>query len=138
MNNYVGDNIKSGLILGDGSSILSGGKNQLIIGDGITSSKDNSITIGTLVITENGITQPTTTPIIDGGLNEVMRINKTNLIDIIDGGLNSVRREGGDSKARPIIDGSTEETVGGENNWILANGNWDDIGNWDDTNVWID
>jgi hypothetical protein len=35
-----------------------------------------------------------------------MNYGKTNLIDIVDGGLNSVRDFGGDSKARPIIDGS--------------------------------
>jgi hypothetical protein len=46
--------------------------------------------------------------IIDGGNNEVMNYGKTNLIDILDGGINSVRDFGGDSKARPIIDGSEQ------------------------------
>ena len=40
------------------------------------------------------------------GLNTVMNDAKTNLIDIIDGGFNSVRNFGGESKLRPIIDGT--------------------------------
>ena len=35
-----------------------------------------------------------------------MNDSKTNLIDILDGGFNSVRNQGGDSKLRPIIDGT--------------------------------
>ena len=91
--------------MGNGSSLLEGSKNQIVIGDGITPTECNSITIGSLVITEDGFRQ-TTPSIIDGGLDEVMKINKTNLIDIIDGGFDSVREFGGDSKNRPIIDGS--------------------------------
>ena len=136
-NNFVGNNVKSSFIFGDGSSIPSGGKNQLVIGDGITSTTPNSIQIGNLLFTEDGI-KDLQTPIIDGGLNEVMRVNKTNLIDIIDGGLNSVLPYGGDSKLRPIIDGSINEVVGSENDWLLTGGIWNDVGLWDDDNIWID
>jgi hypothetical protein len=136
-NNFVGEGVKSSFIMGDGSSIPSGGKNQLVIGDGITSTTPNSIQIGNLIFSEDGITD-TQIPIIDGGYNEVMRINKTNLIDVIDGGFNSVLNFGGDSKLRPIIDGSIKEEVGSENEWILQTGLWNDVGIWDDSKVWID
>jgi len=145
--NYVGENVKSSIILGDGSSLLEGSKNQLVIGDGITPTECNSITIGSLVITEDGFKQTTPT-IIDGGLDEVMRVNKTNLIDIIDGGFNSVRNEGGDSKSRPIIDGNVNRNDPEQQlenpNWILNGGScgedgiWYDTGVWDDTSFWID
>ena len=146
-NNVVGENVKSSIILGNGSSLLEGSKNQIVIGDGITPTECNSITIGSLVITEDGFRQ-TTPSIIDGGLDEVMKINKTNLIDIIDGGFDSVREFGGDSKNRPIIDGSVgsidEEPELSTPNWILggdscnSQGFWYDEGVWDDLSIWID
>jgi hypothetical protein len=123
--------------MGDGSSIPSGGKNQLVIGDGITSTTPNSIQIGNLIFSEDGITD-TQIPIIDGGYNEVMRVNKTNLIDVIDGGFNSVLNFGGDSKLRPIIDGSIKEEIRSQYDWILQTGIWNDTGIWDDSKVWID
>lgn len=146
-NNFVGENVKSSIILGNGSSLLEGSKNQIVIGDGITPTECNSITIGSLIITEDGFKQ-TIPSIIEGGYDEVMRINKTNLIDIIDGGFDIVRELGGDSKSRPIIDGS----VGSVDvepellyyDWILdggscnPNGFWNDNGIWDDDNYWID
>jgi hypothetical protein len=146
-NNFVGENVKSSIILGDGSSLLEGSKNQIVIGDGITPTECNSITIGSLIITEDGFRQTIPT-IIDGGLDEVMRINKTNLIDIIDGGFESVRELGGDSKSRPIIDGSVGSTDPDpqllSEDWILQgdscspDGYWNDLGIWDDGNIWID
>jgi len=146
-NNFVGENVKSSILLGNGSSLLDGSKNQIVIGDGITPTECNSITIGSLVITEDGFRQ-TIPSIINGGLDEVMRINKTNLIDIIDGGFDSVRELGGDSKSRPIIDGSVgsvdEEPELTQELWILQgdscspDGYWNDLGVWDDGNIWID
>ena len=133
--------------MGNGSSLLEGSKNQIVIGDGITPTECNSITIGSLIITEDGFRQTIPT-IIDGGLDEVMRINKTNLIDIIDGGFESVRELGGDSKSRPIIDGSVGSTDPDPQlliqDWILQgdscspDGYWNDLGIWDDGNIWID
>ena len=61
--------------------------------------------MGDLLITSDGL-QWNTVYIIDAGLNTVMNDAKTNFIDIIDGGFNSVRNFGGESKLRPIIDGT--------------------------------
>jgi hypothetical protein len=49
--------------------------------------------------------------IIEGGYEEVMDVSKTNLIDVVDAGNESVRPFGGDSKLRPIIDGSEPPIV---------------------------
>ena len=140
-NNYVGENVKSSFIMGSNSTIPSDGKNRIVIGDNITSNKDNSITIGNLEISEDGF-KNLIPPIIDGGVDEVMRINKTNLIDIIDGGFNSVRNYDGDSKDRPIIDGNVNNIIPEEEltptEWILNTGDWNDLGIWDDNNYWVD
>jgi len=120
-NNNVGLGVKSGLILGDYNSVpsqppfdlsltgITGSSNSydkvIIVGDGITPNENTSIFVGKFKISgEDGI-KLNEVYLIDGGLDEVMKINKTNLIDKMDGTFNNVRNYEGDSKARPIIDG---------------------------------
>jgi hypothetical protein len=61
--------------------------------------------VGDILITSDGI-QYNNIYIIDAGEDTVMNDAKTNFIDILDGGEDSVRNFGGDSKLRPIIDGT--------------------------------
>jgi hypothetical protein len=93
--------------LGNNNTIRPDFNNVLIVGDNLSPTQDNSILVGDLLITTDGI-RWNIPYIIDGGLNEVMNVSKQNLIDIIDGGLNSIRNFGGDSKLRPIIDGTID------------------------------
>lgn len=102
---YIGEGVRNANVIGDNTSVVTDKKNVLIVGDNITASEDGVIYLEKLKITNEGI-QNTAVYVIDGGLNEVMKVNKTNLIDLLDGGINSVRNFGGDSKLRPIIDGS--------------------------------
>jgi hypothetical protein len=106
-NNFVPSGVEAGIILGNNNTIRPDFSNVLVVGNNISPTEDNSILVGDLLITTDGI-RWNTPYIIDGGLNEVMNVSKTNLIDIIDGGYNSVRNFGGDSKLRPIIDGTTD------------------------------
>ena len=105
--NYIPPKVENAVVLGNNNSIRPDLTNVLVVGDNVSPSKSNSILVGDLLITTDGISY-NTPYIIDGGLNTVMNVAKTNLIDIIDGGLNSVRNLGGDSKLRPIIDGTIE------------------------------
>jgi hypothetical protein len=102
--NFIGNNVKSGVLIGNNSSMPSG-NNIISIGDGLTATEDNTIYLDRIKINNNGIVE-NYVYIIDAGSNEVMNVGKTNLIDKLDGGENSVRNFGGDSKLRPIIDGS--------------------------------
>ena len=104
-NNYVAQQTKNGLVIGSNNTVIPTIENVLVIGDGITPTQSNSLIVGDLLITSDGL-QWNTVYIIDAGLNTVMNDAKTNLIDIIDGGFNSVRNFGGESKLRPIIDGT--------------------------------
>jgi len=106
-NNFVPVGIEAGVVLGNNNSIRPDFKNVLIVGDNLSPTEDNSVLVGDLLITTDGL-RWNNPYITDGGLNTVMNVSKTNLIDIIDGGLNSVRNYGGDSKLRPIIDGTTD------------------------------
>lgn len=106
-NNYASGRSNGGLIIGSNNSITTDYTNVLIIGDNITPTKPNSLIIGNLLINEDGIGSNVPV-IIDSGLNTVMFDGKTNYIDLVDGSINSVRNFGGDSKARPIIDGSED------------------------------
>ena len=107
-NNYVPDNIRNGIVVGDNNVISPDVKNAMVIGDNIFVRDDNSLVVGDLLINSSGI-QYATPYIIDAGENTVMNDAKTNYIDILDGGYNSVRNLGGDSKARPIIDGTNPD-----------------------------
>jgi len=98
--NYTSEETGNSLIVGDNNSSL--GNNTIIIGDNITATEEG-IYIGNITINGDGDILDTRPYIIDGGLDEVIRINRTNLIENLDGGLNSVRNTGGDSKLRPII-----------------------------------
>jgi hypothetical protein len=98
--NYTSEETGNSLIIGDNNSSL--GNNTLIIGDNITATEEG-IYIGGIAINGEGDILDTRPYITDGGLDEVIRINRTNLIEKIDGGLDSVRNTGGDSKLRPII-----------------------------------
>lgn len=102
---FVGDNVKNGIVLGDGSTITSNVKNTIIVGDNLNATENDTIYLDRIKINNDGIVS-NYVYIIDAGQDEVMKVNKTNLIDKLDGGIDSVRNYGGDSKLRPIIDGS--------------------------------
>ena len=82
----------------------------MVIGDNTFVRNDNSLVVGDILINSDGL-QYANPYIIDAGENTVMNEAKTNFIDILDGGINSVRNLGGDSKLRPIIDGTTPEYI---------------------------
>ena len=104
-NNYVEQGASNSMIIGSNNSIPAGIKNSLVIGDGISRPRENSIVVGDILITTDGIEYYYVYK-IDGGFETVMNEGKTNLIDIIDGTFQSVRNYGGDSKLRPIISGA--------------------------------
>jgi len=106
--NYVPDNIQNGIIVGNNNVVSPDIKNAMVIGDNVFVREDNSLVVGDLLITTGGI-QYANPYIIDAGENTVMNDAKTNYIDILDGGYNSVRNLGGDSKLRPIIDGTNPD-----------------------------
>jgi hypothetical protein len=104
-NNYVEQGASNAMIIGDNNSIPTGIRNALIIGDNINNPRENSIVVGDILISSDGIGYYYVYK-IDGGFETVMYDGKTNLIDIIDGTFESVRNFGGDSKLRPIISGA--------------------------------
>jgi len=104
-NNYVDAGATNSIIVGTNNSIPSSITNAVVIGDNISSPTSNSLIVGDIKISSDGIGYYYVY-LIDGGLDTVMDEGKTNLIDIIDGGFNSVRNYGGDSKLRPIISGA--------------------------------
>ena len=104
-NNYVDAGASNSIIVGTNNSIGSGVTNVMIIGDNIDAPTSNSLIVGDIKISSDGIGYYYVY-LIDGGLDTVMNEGKTNLIDIIDGTFNSVRNYGGDSKLRPIISGA--------------------------------
>lgn len=106
--NQIDSSVSNSMILGDNNAIREDIKNSLIIGDNITEAPSNSIVVGDIKITSDGIGYYYVYK-IDGGFETVMDEGKTNLIDIIDGGFDSVRNFGGDSKLRPIISGANTE-----------------------------
>lgn len=107
-NNYVDAGASNSIIVGTNNSIASGVTNTMVIGDNLQSNTSNSLVVGDIKITSDGIGYYYVYK-IDGGLNTVMNDGKTNFIDIIDGTFNSVRNYGGDSKLRPIISGANTE-----------------------------
>jgi hypothetical protein len=104
-NNYIDQGASTSIILGSYNTIPSGVTNTMIIGDNISSPTSNSLIVGDIKISSDGIGYYYVY-LIDGGLNTTMNEGKTNLIDVIDGTFNSVRNYGGDSKLRPIISGA--------------------------------
>jgi hypothetical protein len=108
-NNYVDQGASNSMILGSNNSIPFGVKNSLVIGDNINRPIENSIVVGDILISSNGIEYYNVYK-IDGGFETVMYDGKTNLIDIIDGTFESVRNYGGDSKLRVIISGANAQT----------------------------
>lgn len=106
--NYIDQNASNSFVLGDNNAIPSGVTNTMIIGNDITYPVSNSLIVGDIKITSDGIGYYYVYK-IDGGFETVMYDGKTNLIDIIDGTFESVRNYGGDSKLRPIISGANGE-----------------------------
>ena len=104
-NNFVDFGVNNGIIVGENNSLPSDTTNSIVVGDGITYVPSNSIVVGDILITTDGMSY-LNPYIIEGGYEEVMDVSKTNLIDVVDAGNESVRPFGGDSKLRPIIDGS--------------------------------
>jgi hypothetical protein len=104
-NNYVPAKAENNIVVGNNNTVNPGVTNSIIVGNNVNATVSDSLTVGDLLITTNGL-QWANVYIIDAGLNDVMNDAKTNFIDVVDGGLNSVRNFGGDSKLRPIIDGS--------------------------------
>lgn len=105
-NVYIPPNSSHGMVIGTNSSIAPNIKNSIVIGDGIYGNESGALYLGGIKITQDGNITNNGINIIDGGLDEVFSFDKTNFIDVIDGGLDAVRNYGGDSKARPIIDGN--------------------------------
>ena len=103
--NYVAPGVTNGMIIGSNNTLSQGIENTLVIGDNITPTQSNSLIVGDILITSDGI-QYANIYILDAGEDTVMNDAKTNFIDILDGGEDSVRNFGGDSKLRPIIDGT--------------------------------
>jgi len=110
VNNYVDYGVSNALIVGNNNSIKEGTTNSIIVGDGITNAPSNSIVVGDLLIDTDGL-RWLNPYIIDAMEDEVMNVGKTNFIDIVDAGEDSVRPFGGDSKQRPIIDGTIPPEV---------------------------
>ena len=106
MGNYIPNNAGNAMVIGDNNVLSPQVQNAMVIGDNTFVRNDNSLVVGDILIDTNGL-QYLNPYIIDGGEDIVMNENKTNFIDVVDGGFNSVRNFGGDSKLRPIIDGST-------------------------------
>jgi hypothetical protein len=104
-NNYVAQGSSNSMIIGSGNSIPEGVTNAFVLGDNIDSPTSNSLIVGDIKITSDGIGYYYVY-IIDAGFETVMNPGKTNFIDIIDGTFESVRNYGGDSKLRPIISGA--------------------------------
>ena len=106
--NFVDSSAENVLVMGDGNSVNENTRNALIIGNDHNSIESDSIVVGNLVLNSDGFRwyYPTIT---EAGYETVMYVGKTNLIDIIDGTYQSVRNYGGDSKLRPIIDGSEQQ-----------------------------
>jgi len=106
--NYVDSTAENVFVLGEGNSVNSDTRNAFIIGNNHDSITSDTIVVGNLVLNSDGLSfyYPTIT---DAGYETVMYIGKTNLIDIIDGTYESVRNYGGDSKLRPVIDGSDKQ-----------------------------
>jgi hypothetical protein len=107
-NNFVEQGASNAMIIGTNNSIPAGVTNALVIGDGISFPTSNSLIVGDIKISSDGIGYYYVYK-IDGGFETVMDEGKTNLIDIIDGTFESVRNYGGDSKLRPIISGADSE-----------------------------
>jgi hypothetical protein len=105
-NNYVPQDAEKAFILGNDNTMLPGIKDSVIIGNNITATDFGTIYLGDIKIDQTGNITTSRNLVIDGGEDIVFPVNKTNLIDILDGSNDSVRNRGGDSKARPIIDGS--------------------------------
>ena len=104
-NIFVPERAENNIVVGNNNTVNPGVNNSIVVGNNVNATVSDSLTVGDLLITTNGL-QWANVYIIDAGENDVMNDAKTNFIDIIDGGLNSVRNFGGDSKLRPIIDGS--------------------------------
>ena len=108
-NNYVAPGSSNAIIIGRDNSIPDGVTNTLVIGNNISNPKENSIVVGDIMISSDGIEYYNVYK-IDGGFETTMYDGKTNLIDIINGTFESVRNYGGDSKLRPIISGADRNT----------------------------
>jgi len=107
-NNYIDQGASNSIVVGTNNSIPAGVTNAMVIGDNISFATSNSLIVGDIKISSDGIGFYYVYK-IDGGFETVMDEGKTNLIDVIDGGFESVRNFGGDSKLRPIISGANSE-----------------------------
>lgn len=104
---YVPEGSQAKLIIGDNSTVQKNVTGTVVIGDNINATESGAVYIGNIKIGQDGNITTNGIVIIDGGEDEVFDFDKTNLIDVIDGTYDDVRNPGGDSKARPIIDGGT-------------------------------
>ena len=107
-NNYIDKGASNSIVVGTNNSIPDGVTNAMVIGDNISFATSNSLIVGDIKISSDGIGYYYVYK-IDGGFETVMDEGKTNFIDVIDGGFESVRNFGGDSKLRPIISGANYE-----------------------------
>ncbi len=103
---YVPGGANTGFVMGNNSTIGKNVVNSFIVGDGITAQESGTFYLGNIKINQDGNIVGNGIVIIDGGEDEVFNFDRTNAIDVLDGTKDSVRNPDGDSKARPIIDGS--------------------------------
>ena len=105
--NFVPKGAENVVLVGNNNSAVSNVTNAIVVGNDYQATVSDSVVVNSIIIKGDDLSLAWAgVYIIEGGVDEVMNYGKTNLIDIVDGGINSVRDFGGDSKARPIIDGS--------------------------------
>lgn len=105
--NFVPKGAENVILVGNNNSATNNISNSIVVGNNIQATKPNTITVNNVLINGDDLSLAWAgVYIIEGGVDDVMNYGKTNPIDIINGGVDSVRDFGGDSKARPIIDGS--------------------------------
>lgn len=85
------------------NNLINDGFRGVIIGDGGNATKPGYY-VGPMRLSSEGV-EYIGQIIMDGGVDQVMNLNKTTEADFIDGGEDTVRKWGGISNARPAIDG---------------------------------
>lgn len=106
--NYIQPGSETRLVMGNNNTVGKSTKNSIVIGDGISATESGTLYLGNIKLNQDGNLIPSGINIIDGVADDVFPFDKTNIIDIVDGSYDDVRNPGGDSKARPIIDGDIE------------------------------
>lgn len=104
--NYIHRDVENAFVVGNNNSVLTAARNSQVFGNNIIADEADTMYLGANKIGSDGILRHSGEYIIDGGLDEVFNVNKTNPIEVIDGTIDSVRNIGGDSWSRFVIDAS--------------------------------